>query len=48
MNNLFTYFTTNKAPVHFPGAAFLLGAVFMIGSALMAWITLRNEKHAVA
>ena len=48
MNNLFKFFTTDKAPVYFPGAAFLLGAVFMIGSALVAWITLRNEKHAIA
>jgi len=46
MSNLFKYYTT-KAPVHFPGAAFLLGAIFMIASALVAWMTLRNEKHAV-
>jgi len=48
MNNLFKFFTTGKNHVHFPGAPFLLGAVFMIGSALMAWITLRKEKHAIA
>ena len=48
MNNLFKFFTTSKAPVYFPGAAFLLGAVFMIGSALVAWLTLRSEKHAIA
>lgn len=48
MNNLFKFFTTQKAPVHFPGAAFLLGAIFMIGSALMAWLTLRSEKHTLA
>lgn len=48
MNNLFKFFTTEKAPVHFPGAAFLLGAIFMIGSALMAWLTLRSEKHVIA
>ena len=48
MNNLFKFFTTEKAPVHFPGAAFLLGAIFMIGSALMAWLTLRSEKHTIA
>ena len=48
MNNLFHFFTTDKAPVYFPGAAFLLGAVFMIGSALVAWLTLRSEKHAIA
>src|SRR4030095_12253500 len=48
MNNLFKFFTTSQAPVYFPGAAFLLGAVFMIGSALVAWLTLRNEKPAIA
>jgi DHA1 family tetracycline resistance protein-like MFS transporter len=48
MNNLFKFFTTSQAPVYFPGAAFLLGAVFMIGSALVAWLTLRSEKHAIA
>ena len=48
MNNLFKFFTTNKAPVYFPGAAFLLGAVFMIGSALVAWLTLRSEKHVLS
>jgi DHA1 family tetracycline resistance protein-like MFS transporter len=47
MNNLFTYFTTS-APIHFPGASFLLGAVFMLGSILVAWITLKNEKHVIA
>ena len=47
MNNLFTYFTTN-APVHFPGASFLLGAVFMLASTVVAWITLRKERHVIA
>lgn len=48
MNNLFKYFTTgkDKGHIHFPGAPFLLGAVFMLGSIVVAWITLRNEKHA--
>ena len=48
MNNLFKYFTTAKAPLYFPGAAFFLGAIFMIGSALVAWMTLRKEKPALA
>lgn len=47
MNNLFKYFTT-KAPIHFPGAPFLLGAIFMLGSTVVAWLTLRDEKHAIA
>ena len=48
MNNLFRYFTTSKAPFHFPGAPFLLGAVFMLSSTVVAWTTLRNEKPAIA
>ena len=48
MNNLFKFFTTGKDHMHFPGAPFLLGAVFMICSIIVAWMTLRSEKHAVA
>ncbi len=32
MNNLFKFFTTGKDHIHFPGAPFLLGAIFMVGS----------------
>ena len=48
MNNLFKFFTTGKDHIHFPGAPFLLGAIFMVGSIIVAWMTLRSEKHAVA
>jgi len=48
MNNLFNFFTTGKDHIHFPGAPFLLGAIFMVGSIIVAWMTLRSEKHAVA
>lgn len=44
MNNLFKYFTTDKAPVYFPGVSFLLGAVFMLTSVLIAWSVLNKEK----
>ncbi len=44
MTNLFAYFTKPTAPVYFPGASFLLGAVFMTGSALWAYYALRSEK----
>jgi MFS transporter, DHA1 family, tetracycline resistance protein len=44
MNNLFTYFTSEKAPFHFPGVSFLLGAIFMLGSLVIAWLVLRKEK----
>ncbi len=45
MSNLFKYFTT-KDHFHFPGAPFLAGAVFMIGSIIVAGITLKSERHA--
>jgi DHA1 family tetracycline resistance protein-like MFS transporter len=35
MNNLFAYFTTS-APIHFPGVSFLLGAMFMLASVIIA------------
>ena len=44
MNNLFSYFTSPKAPIHFPGAFFLLGALLMLASVWVAWIFLRHEK----
>ena len=45
MNNLFYYFTQKKAPVHLPGAPFLLGAVFMSASAMIAYHTLHTKKR---
>jgi MFS transporter, DHA1 family, tetracycline resistance protein len=48
MNNLFYYFTKDNAPVHFPGAPFLLGAILMLLSAVVAWNVLRSEKYAAA
>lgn len=47
MNNLFKYFTTNKAPFHFPGVSFLLGAILMLLSVVIAWYVLSKEKKAV-
>lgn len=43
MTNTFAFFTSDKAPVHFAGAAFLLGALFM-GSSLLLTIRLLR-KH---
>jgi DHA1 family tetracycline resistance protein-like MFS transporter len=48
MNNLFYYFTKSNAPVHFPGAAFLLGAILMLLSAIIAWYILGKEKRMSA
>jgi MFS transporter, DHA1 family, tetracycline resistance protein len=44
MTNLFAYFTSPGALIHFSGAAFLLGAVFMLASAIVAYSVLRGEK----
>ncbi len=48
MTNSFAYFTSSKAPVYFPGISFLIGAVFMLSSAIWAYYTLRKEKPEVA
>ncbi|HMU46816.1 MAG TPA: TCR/Tet family MFS transporter [Chitinophagaceae bacterium] len=44
MNNLFKYFTTSKAPFYFPGVSFLLGAIFMLMSVIIAWGVLSKER----
>ena len=44
MTNLFAYFTKPTAPVYFPGSAFLLGAILMMGSAIWAYMALKEEK----
>jgi len=45
MTNVFAYFTQPKAPVHFSGAAFLLGSLLMLSSAIVAYLVLKTEKH---
>jgi MFS transporter, DHA1 family, tetracycline resistance protein len=44
MSHLFFYFTKDKAPVHFPGAPFLLGAILFFISAVVTWYVLSKEK----
>ena len=44
MTSLFAYFTAKSRVVYFPGAPFLLGAVFMIGAGLLAYNVLSKEK----
>jgi DHA1 family tetracycline resistance protein-like MFS transporter len=48
MNNLFTFFTSKKAPFHFPGVAFLLAAIFMLCSLIIAWVFLKRETATAA
>lgn len=44
MTNLFAFFTSTAAPVYFPGAPFMLGAVLMLASAVIAYFALVHEK----
>jgi DHA1 family tetracycline resistance protein-like MFS transporter len=44
MTGLFAYFTKPKAPVHFSGAAFLLGALLMFASAIIAYRSLHPRR----
>ncbi len=44
MNDLFTFFTSPKAPFQFPGISFLLGAIFMLCSLIILWAVLNREK----
>ena len=48
MNNLFAFFTDSDAPVYFPGAAMLMGAVLMIISSLLARRTLKAKPASAA
>jgi DHA1 family tetracycline resistance protein-like MFS transporter len=45
MNNLFTFFSHENTHYYFPGAPFLLGAVFMFTSTLISYSVFRKEKH---
>ncbi|SHK69221.1 TCR/Tet family MFS transporter [Hymenobacter psychrotolerans] len=48
MTNLFSYFTSPAAPVHFLGAPFLTGAVLTVGSLLLALRSLRRYQPEVS
>ena len=45
MNNLFAFFTKDNPPIHFPGVSFLLAALFMLLSVIIAWNVLKKEKE---
>ena len=44
MTGLFSYFTKATAPIHFAGAAFFVGGIFMTMSLFFAYRTLRHNK----
>jgi len=48
MNNLFNYFSGNKAPFYFPGLFFDLAAVFMLASIIIAWKMFSRERKQLA
>ncbi|MDZ4809247.1 MAG: TCR/Tet family MFS transporter [Bacteroidota bacterium] len=48
MNNLFSFFTSEKAPFHFPGVAFLLAALFMLCSLIIALVFMKKETVPAA
>ena len=45
MTNLFAFFTRPAAPVQFAGAPFLLGAILMLASTIIAYTTMKTEKY---
>jgi len=45
MNNLFFYFSHDKAPVFLPGAPFLLGALLLLIAVVIAYRSLHVKKH---
>ena len=46
MTFLFSFFTKPGARIYFAGAPFLLGAILMLGSALIAYYTLKGRRIA--
>jgi MFS transporter, DHA1 family, tetracycline resistance protein len=44
MTNIFKFFTTDKAPFHFAGMPFMLGALFMLISLLIAYHVMSKER----
>lgn len=44
MNSTFSFFTSDKAPFHFPGIHFLIGATCMLLSVIIAHKVLSSEK----
>lgn len=45
MTQTFYYFSQGEAPIHFPGAPFILGALLMLSSALLAYYFLHYRKR---
>ncbi len=48
MSNLFAYFTSSTAPTYFPGAPYLMGAIFVITGGLLARRTIESLPNLAA
>jgi DHA1 family tetracycline resistance protein-like MFS transporter len=46
MTGLFSYFTADSAPIYFPGAPFIMGAILIVASVALARKTLNTFKHS--
>ena len=44
MTGLFAYFTSKNAPIYFPGAPFMMGAVLTLISVFLAMAVLKKQK----
>jgi len=44
MNNLFSYFSSKNAPIYFPGAPFIAGAILMFISIMLALPFLKKNR----
>nr|AIA17627.1 Tetracycline_Resistance_MFS_Efflux_Pump [uncultured bacterium] len=47
MNNLFEYFTTDKAPFHFPGMPFMLGAALILVALVIVYNFFQKERASI-
>ena len=45
-SSVFAYFTSKYAPIHLPGASFLMGAIFVALATVMASIAMRHHEQA--
>lgn len=45
MTNTFSYFTSKAAPFYFPGSSFMMGFIFMLSSAIVAYYALHSRHQ---
>lgn len=45
MTSLFSFFSSSRSPVHFPGAPFVAGALIFLLSTIIAFRSLQSELH---